>query len=107
MSPELPSERGDADWENAASSFLLAAKDLGQEPAHQPHVQHGVDRAGSDGAASGGVAHKGVVSKALHRAVKGKDRRAKQFLQFFLHVRCLPRYIPLPCGLPPRRPPRR
>ena len=27
--------------------------------------------------------------------------------ELFLHVRCLPRYIPPPCGLPPRRLPRR
>ena len=107
MSPELPSEGDDADWENAASSRLLATEDPGQEPAHQPHVQHGVDRAGGDGAASGGAAHKGVVSKARQRAAKGKDRRAKQFLELFLRVRDLPRYIPPPCGLPPRRPPQR
>mgnify|MGYP006951022192 CR=1 FL=1 len=56
---------GNMPWRSIyASSCLLAAKDPGQKPAYQPHVQHGVDRAGGDGAASGGAAHKGVVSEA-------------------------------------------
>ena len=56
---------GNMPWRSIhASSRTLTAEDPGQEPAHQPHVQNGVDRAGGDGAASSGAAHKGVVSEA-------------------------------------------
>ena len=67
------------------TAYTPSAEHAGQQPAHQSHVDHGVNRGGGNGAASGGTSHKMVISKANQGTANGKQQRDQPIFYIFFH----------------------
>ena len=70
---------------DVTSTGTSSPEHAGQKPAHQSHIEHRVNRIGSNGAASGGTSHKIVISKPHQRAAKGKQQRGQPVFNIFFH----------------------